>query len=327
GGLAGAGGGGTGGGGAVGGGGSGGGGGESCDPYAPRSPATDVFIGPTGFEKFVVGHVESAQKSVHLMIYQFTNWAIRDALIAAKKKGLDVKVIYDGKQAANTNTVSALQNAGVEVKAAPAKFDHAHAKVLIVDGKRGVVMMGNFNSYSMSSERNYNAVVESADDVADLEAVFQADWGGTAPNLSCTRLVVSPENSRARLTELINKADQRLDLSVMYVTDDKIVAAVKARVQAGVKVRMLLANPAWISNNAQTAATFKALGVPVKYYVAGDLHAKLLITEDAAFVGSENFSYTSLDKNREAGVFVTESAPVAKIQTQFDADFAAGATP
>lgn len=288
---------------------------------------TAVFVGPSGFEKFVVGHVDSAQKTLRLMAYQFTNWAVRDALIEAKKRGVDVKVIYDPDQAANTNVMNALQGAGIAVKAAPAKFEHAHAKVMVVDGKRGLVMSGNLNSYSMSSERNYNAVLESADDVADLEAVFQADWDGATPNLACTRLVVSPENSRTRLTELINKADQKLDLSVMYVTDDEIVAAVKARVQAGVKVRMLLANPGWISNNAQTAATFKALGVPVKYYVAGDLHAKLLITEDAAFVGSENFSYTSLNKNREAGVFVTEPAPVAKIQTQFDADFAAGATP
>lgn len=52
-------------------------------------------------------------------------------------------------------------------------------------------------------------------------------------------------------------------------------------------------------------------------------HAKLIISDGVAFVGSENFSQTALTRNRELGALVFEPASAAKILQQFDADWAA----
>jgi phosphatidylserine/phosphatidylglycerophosphate/cardiolipin synthase-like enzyme len=42
----------------------------------------------------------------------------------------------------------------------------------------------------------------------------------------------------------------------------------------------------------------------------------------AAYLGSENFSYTSLSQNREAGIFTNDAASVKPVADTFEKDFA-----
>ncbi len=95
--------------------------------------------------------------------------------------------------------------------------------------------------------------------------------------------------------------------------------AIGAAKQRGVDVRIILEGT---MDNADVRAYFVGLGIPVHDAGTWYLHAKLIIADGVAFVGSENFSQTALTKNREVGAFVFEPAPVAVIQQQFDADFA-----
>ncbi|MBI4700640.1 MAG: transposase [Deltaproteobacteria bacterium] len=300
---------------------------ESCDPYQPRLDPPTLLIGPTGLEKALLKLIDGAQSSLDIIMYQFAWKSICDATIAAKGRGVAVRVLLDGDESVNNTTRKQLQAAGIAVKDSPDKFTHAHAKVMIVDGKKAVVTSANFNQYSMYSERNYGVVDYAADDIDDLQAVFESDWSGAPLDLSCTRLIVSPENARPRLVALIEGAKKSLDLAVMYISDKQVKAAIKARAKAGVAVRVLLADPAWIADNVATAAELKAAGIATKYLKNWELHAKLVIADAVAFVGSENLSPTSLDKNREAGVLVTEPGPEAAIQSQFEKDWTAGVKP
>jgi phosphatidylserine/phosphatidylglycerophosphate/cardiolipin synthase-like enzyme len=57
------------------------------------------------------------------------------------------------------------------------------------------------------------------------------------------------------------------------------------------------------------------------------VHVKSIVVDGArAYIGSENLSYTSLSKNREVGLGVTDAAAITSIAHTFDADWAA-ATP
>ena len=91
----------------------------------------------------------------------------------------------------------------------------------------------------------------------------------------------------------------------------------------GVTVRVIVEDPNDTTQNAGVAAFMAARGIPVKYAVQQFyLHAKLLIADGVAFVGSENMSTTSMTQNREMGALVFEPDQVAVIQQQFDADWA-----
>jgi len=181
----------------------------------------------------------------------------------------------------------------------------------------------------MTLERNYGMVDTDPEDVTDVIAIFDQDWvlanGGTPalPDLTCTRLIVSPVNSHQRLLELLASAKTTLDVEVLYITDAPIQNAVVAAHDRGVTVRVILEDPNDTTSNLGLAQYLMSRGITVKYAVNQFyLHAKLIIADGVAFVGSENMSPTSLSQNREVGALVFEPDQAAVIQTQFDADWA-----
>ena len=214
----------------------------------------------------------------------------------------------------------------------PSKFSFAHAKYLIVDKQTAVILSGNFNGGAIKTsgggERNYGIVDTDAKDVADLQSIYEADWvAGPEPDLSCTRLVVSPINSKDRLLAHVAGATATLDIEVLYLDDADVVDAVIARAQAGVAVRVMLSDPAKNPQNTKTAQTLAAQGIPVKFLIANYLHAKMLQADGVAQVGSENMSETSLLKNREVGELIFEPGPSGQIHDQYEADWAAAVDP
>jgi len=297
----------------------------ACDPYVARPSPPELLIGPTGLQQRLLDLMAGAQSRIDLMMYQLSTTPLIYGLTGAQERGVTVRVSLDYDQYANQNAIDKLTAAGVEVRPAPAEFKHAHAKVMIVDGALAAVMSANMNSYSMQTERNYGVVDHDVQDVADLSAIFERDWAGSGDiDQSCTRLIVSPLNARQRLTALISGAQQSLDMAIMYLSDNQIEDAVIARAQSGVAVRVLLAHPEWIDSNPATAAELSAAGIATKYLYAYELHAKLIIADGVPFVGSENLSYTSLERNREVGMLLTEPEPVGEVLSQFESDWSAG---
>lgn len=299
----------------------------SCDPYEPRATTPELLIGPKGLEEKLTKLIDGAKKSLDIEMYELDTDSIIEALVDAQGRGVKVRIVLDRN---HTAPKAKLTEGGVEVKDSSEEFPNFHAKTMIIDGKSAVVMSANMNSYSMESERNYGIIDVERDDIEGLQQIFDHDWegGGFAGlSLPCTRLVVSPINSRDLLTEFMNKAEKTLDLSVMYVTDKDFVATIEEKAAAGTAVRVLLADPAWIDGNDATATELASKKIPVKFLKKYELHAKLLLSESAAFVGSENFSRPSVDSNREVGVFVTNEEPLAEIRKQFEADWEIGVDP
>ena len=109
----------------------------------------------------------------------------------------------------------------------------------------------------------------------------------------------------------------------MQFGDPAVRAAVKARVEAGVAVRVMLADANWIDANVYASQYLKDLAVPVKWMP--HLHTKMIVADGArAYVGSENLSTNSLDNNREVGVVVTEASSIAPLTASFETDWTAG---
>jgi phosphatidylserine/phosphatidylglycerophosphate/cardiolipin synthase-like enzyme len=51
------------------------------------------------------------------------------------------------------------------------------------------------------------------------------------------------------------------------------------------------------------------------------IHAKLIVADGVALIGSHNMSSTSLRDNREVGVFVREGTAAAPAVAQFNTDW------
>jgi phosphatidylserine/phosphatidylglycerophosphate/cardiolipin synthase-like enzyme len=200
---------------------------------------------------------------------------------------------------------------------------------MIIDKKTAVILSGNFNALAVKTtgggERNYGFVDRDPDDIADLQAIYEADWtGGPEPDLSCTRLVVSPINSGQRILDHVKSATATLDIEVLYLDQTDLRSEIVAASQRGVAVRILLSDPVKNPQNTAALAFFKDQGIPARLFTTNYLHAKMIQADGIALVGSENMSTTSWTKNREVGALVFEPEAAAKIKTQYDADWAAG---
>jgi len=135
---------------------------------------------------------------------------------------------------------------------------------------------------------------------------------------------VSPVNSRQRVLEVIGKAQTSVFIEAMEMKDTDVRNAIRAKKAAGLDVRALVPDPAWISASTMDAQWYQSAGVPVKYFKQYDLHAKLIVADDIALIGSENYTYTSLNQNREIGMLITEQTPMAAAKQQFEADWNVG---
>ena len=296
--------------------------GTGCTALTPRTQPVESFIGPTGLEMKMGALIDGAQSTLDVQMYLFTVTSIAQKIVAAKQRGVVVRMLLDKDEAGNANVTPTFTQAGVNWKWAPSLYTFSHAKYMVIDKQQAVIMSMNWNLDAMRNERNYGIVDRDIEDVADVQAIFDQDWAlanGTSnqpANLMCTRLVVSPTNSKTRLLEHIKSATTNLDVEVMYVSETTIRDAIIAAKQRGVAVRVIMNEP-----TDPAVASFKAAGIVVKTPATFFLHAKLIVADQVAFVGSENMSFTSLTKNREVGALVFEPTAFAPIQSQFDADW------
>jgi cardiolipin synthase A/B len=298
--------------------------GPACDPDRAPASAPELFIGPADLERQVAAQIDGATRSIDLHMYTFTLSRLATKLVAADRRGVPVRVILDpGQAATNANVRASLEQGGVEVKTAPATFPNAHAKYLVVDGDTAMIMSGNFTVAGMVDQRNAGLVDRDATNVADLAAIFAADWAGTTPQLTCPRLMISPADARTRVLGLIGGATTTLDIEVYYLADIGVRTAVISAKNRGVAVRVLLSDPSEVADNTATAAALSAAGVPVRTLSSPVPHIKLVIADGAAaLVGSHNLSSTSLRDNREVGEIVRAPAVVNALRASLDADWA-----
>lgn len=302
--------------------------GTGCTALTPRTQDPESFIGPTGLEARLGAMIDGATTTLDIQMYLWTVTGLAQKVVAAKNRGVAVRIILDPDEAGNNSVEPIFSSANIAWKNASMLYTYSHAKYMIIDRAQAVIMSMNFNAEAMRSERNYGIVDRDPEDISDVQSIFEQDWAmanGKTPmpaNLTCTRLVVSPANSKSRILEHINSAQSTLDVELMYISEDGVRTAIGSAKGRGVTVRAILSDPA-----DPSIPYLKGLSIPVRIADTFYLHSKLIIADDVAFVGSENMSLTSLTKNREVGALVFEPSAFAPIQAQFDTDWATETTP
>src|SRR3954467_1094209 len=114
----------------------------------------------------------------------------------------------------------------------------------------------NFTSAGLSANREYAAIDADADDVAQAEKVFAADFAGTAYAPSGGKLLLSPIDARARLLELMESATTSLDMEMEELSDDGVETTLASVLLRGTVVRIVV--PA-TGRSADTTSTLQRL--------------------------------------------------------------------
>jgi phosphatidylserine/phosphatidylglycerophosphate/cardiolipin synthase-like enzyme len=125
----------------------------------PASGAVEVAFSPNeGSEALVVKVINSAKTELRVLSYSFTSAPVTAALLRAKKRGVDVRVVADRKNNVSEErsgksraALSALVDAGIEVRVIGVYPIH-HDKVIVAD--RQTVELGSFNYSDVAARKN-----------------------------------------------------------------------------------------------------------------------------------------------------------------------------
>jgi cardiolipin synthase A/B len=286
-----------------------------------------VFIQPEDGRQPILDELAAARRTVDLQVYLLTDNEIINALVAADRRGVRVRVILEenpfGGPGTQPEIYERLRDSGVEVRWAPDPYRFAHIKTFVIDDAVAIIMNLNLSKSAFTNNREFAAITTRPGEVAEAEAIFEADWAGTADPPDGP-LVVSPSSSRRELLELIESARTSLDIYAEVVRDPEAVAALTDAARRGVTVRVIV--PTERDENAREVY-FGLMDddVAVRTIPGLYVHAKLIVADERrAFIGSQNFTATSLDQNRELGLLIDDPALLARLDQTFETDFAGG---
>ncbi|MGI8643811.1 MAG: phospholipase D-like domain-containing protein, partial [Thermomicrobiales bacterium] len=173
--------------------------------------------------------------------------------------------------------------------------------------------------------RELAAITTRRAEVRQAAAIFAADWD-RLEEPEPGPLVVSPTDSRQRLIGLIESARSSLDIYAEVVRDEAVIEALSGAESRGVNVRLVVSPEYSDQDRGQSEREWlAAAGVEIRFARGEYIHAKLIIVDGATvWLGSQNFTATSLDQNREVGMVIDDTANVNRVREVFDADFATG---
>ncbi|HCM9674140.1 TPA: phospholipase D family protein [Enterobacter roggenkampii] len=156
---------------------------SSIQPVA-AAPSVQVGFSPEGSAlQLVLKTIESAQQEIRLMGYSFTSPEVVSALVRAKRRGVDVKIVLDEKgnrSKASQSAMNVVVNAGIPLRT-NGRYAIMHDKVIIVDNH--TVEAGSFNYTRSAASRNSENVLV-INEVPEVAQTYLQHWqsrwdGGT----------------------------------------------------------------------------------------------------------------------------------------------------
>jgi len=290
----------------------------AIDPVAP-SRVRILDGGPEAFPRMLAA-IEAAQDAVHLEVYAFaldrTGERFAEALAAAARRGVRVRVVVDGVGSALDGRALAVQleSAGAQVRIYNplrmlllGRFRRNHRKVLVVDGE--VAFVGGVNIGDEYAAPLADGGGAWADLVAEVRgpacAGLEARLGrGHPPPRGPVRIWLSGIGGgwplRRRYLKSIGAARRTVSIAHGYfLPDRRLVRTITAAARRRVEVTLLLPGVSDIPFARQAAARLYGrllrAGVRIYEWERSVLHAKAAAMDgERLLLGSFNLDPLSL---------------------------------
>jgi len=279
----------------------------------PESPlASQETGGPDGP---LATSIDAARLTVDVAVYSMSLRTIRDALIRAHERGVQVRVAMESDNL-DGSAPQALVEAGIRVLG-DRREGLMHDKFVVID--RSEVWMGSMNfTYSGTYEDNNDLIyirsVKMAENYTkEFEEMFVDDKFGEdvvpeTPNpevsIDGTRMEVffSPDDGVAnRIVEILNEAQESIYFMAFSFTTDEFGEAIRAQAENGLTVAGVMEEEQVKSNMGTEYDPFKQAGLDVFLDGnEGQMHHKTMIVDDRIVItGSYNFSSSAETRNDE----------------------------
>ncbi len=151
----------------------------AAEGVLPAQGLLQPVFGPwEDIEAAVVDIIEGARKQVLVQAYLLTSKRIATTLVAAHRRGIDVRVLVDAGQLEKVASpvANALSAAGIPVWT-ETKYQNAHNKIIVVDAgaPSAIVVTGSFN-YTWTAQHKNAENILIARNNPTLAARYAENW-------------------------------------------------------------------------------------------------------------------------------------------------------
>jgi len=276
--------------------------------------------------------IAEARQSIHIAAFQFDMAPVADALIAARKRGVEVRWVTDDVYGMKADLESGrrlfprLRHYGVSIRT-----DHSdalmHNKFWLFDGR--VVWTGSTNiTWNGIFHNNNNSIALSSPPIytiyeREFEEMWSGQFGPSSPSTVSRQHVVvngtsvdvyfAPEDRvSTRLLPFLQKARRSVRFMAFSFTLDELGKALIERAQAGVDVKGIFEESGSETRYSELRRLYCA-GLAVRQdgnpYI---MHHKVFIIDGVwVITGSYNFS-ANADRRNDENVIILHNRPLAR---------------
>lgn len=282
--------------------------------------------------------IDSARVSVDMAAYSLSLNSVRDALIRAYKRGLQVRVVMESDNM-DLSDPQALKDAGIPMLG-DRRQGLMHNKFVVID--RSEVWMGSMNYTDSGTYKDNNNLMRirstkiAEDYTTEFNEMFVDDKFGTnvvaaTPNPRVTldgtpvEIYFSPDDHvQSAILPLIQNAQSSIYFLAYSFTADPLGEAIRQRAAAGVKVSGVMEADQAASNVGTEYDPFRAAELDVHLDGnPGQMHHKVMVIDgEIVVVGSYNFTASAETTNDENVLIIYSSQIAAQFLQEFQRVYA-----
>lgn len=305
--------------------------------------------------------IDEARESVRMLMYMFnadrSGDRVRDALIAAAKRGVEVKLLVDGfGSGASGEFFAAIEEAGgrhcvFNPSYGRRYFVRDHQKLIVIDGTTAIIGGANIDdTYLTDHGREHWRDLwlridgpEVAIPARYFDSIFRWSLRKNSKLRSLRRIVgeysewqgplqwkfsgpLSMRNSWWRSIGADIRRAQRLDMIFAYFAPPSAMLRRIGRVGRRGEARIITAaksdNDATIAAARNSYSRLLRRHVRMYEYQPAKLHTKLAIVDDVVHIGSSNFDYRSFYINLEIMLRIKDAGFAAAMRNYFEGELA-----
>lgn len=261
----------------------------------------------------VLKAIRHAKRTIDIVIFRLDIKEVVQALSAAVQRGVTVHALVAHTNRGGEKTLRKLEmemlETGITVSRSSEEFGRYHGKILIVDERTLHLFGFNLTRLDIGKSRSFGLATTKRELVQEALRLVWADRDRKPYSPTAKQLVVSPENSRARLAAFIKGARKQLFIYDVGLTDPMMLRLLNERHKAGVEIRVI-------------GKAAKGCPVPAQKYPGKRLHVRAIFRDGRqAFVGSQSLREQELDKRREVGLLISNARVVREMLDVFERDW------
>ena len=274
----------------------------------------EVILQPRdGIEPLLAG-IKEAQSSIEIIIYRMDRLELEQALVEASARGVKVHALITYTNKEDQKEIKKLEKRltiwGITVTRTAEDLVRYHSKMIIIDRRILYLLTFNFTFLDIHHSRSFGVITDNPHLVREAVRLFEADTSKQPHQSVVDTFVISPLNSRRKLTEFILGAERELLIYDGKLSDAQMIRLLDERANAGVEIKII------------GAAGKRIKRALVRKMPLIRLHVQAIIRDRRdLFFGSQSLRKVELDQRREVGVITDDPQAVHSFFVIFEMDW------